>query len=197
MAIGTVSLFYCGEYNDSPFPLLCIGSSVPVTTIYSLYQCRRQFRQVVTSSQFEGLSRGRYLRLIALASVEILGTIPLGTYVIVSNAKRDITSWRSWSFMHHHYSEVFQFASVVWKNEKYCVISLEMFRWSLVVCSFIFFAFFGFAEEAREHYRLLYRFLASCTGYSMTSTSTPHESPHVCVVFLLCWPIQTHWGPLL
>ena len=181
------------------FPLLCFGSSVPVTTIYLLFRYHRQFRQVVSSSQFEGLSRGRYLRLIALASVEILGTIPLGTYVIVSNAKRDVTSWRSLTSMHHRYSEVFQFASVVWKNEKYCVIGLEMFRWSLVVCAFIFFAFFGFAEEARQHYRLLYTFLASCTGYSMMSTSTLSESPHVCVVPLplLCWSIQTHLGSLL
>ncbi|KAF8494814.1 hypothetical protein F5888DRAFT_1634174 [Russula emetica] len=32
-------------------------------------------------------------------------------------------------------------------------IALEMYRWSLVLCSFLFFAFFGFANEARQNYR--------------------------------------------
>ena len=119
----------------------------------------------------QGLSRGRYLRLMAIALCEILGTIPLGTYIIVFNSS-GVTSYRNWAFVHSHYSEVYQIPSVVWKNSSW-VIGLEMFRWSLVACAFVFFGLFGFADEARQHYHLVYTSLARRIGYS---TSTPHGS---------------------
>ena len=132
----------------------------------------------------QGLSRGRYLRLMAIALCEILGTIPLGTYIIVLNSS-GVTPYRSWAFVHGHYSEVYQIPSVVWKNSSW-VIGLEMFRWSLVACAFVFFGLFGFADEARQHYRLVYTSLARRIGYS---TSTPHGSSQAWVVH----SVQTHW----
>ena len=133
----------------------------------------------MTSSQ--GLNRGRYLRLMALASIEVLGTIPIGTYILVSNSG-GVTPF-SWASVHSHYSEVNQIPSVVWKNNPSSTTDLEMFRWLLVACAFIFFAFFGFADDARQHYRLVYMSLARCLGYR---TSTLRGSPHVCVAHSLC-----------
>jgi hypothetical protein len=136
----------------------------------------------------QGLSRGRYLRLMAVAFCEILGTIPLGTYIIVLNTS-GVTSYGSWASVHGHYSEVNQVPSVVWKNNSSSYNGLEMFRWSLVAAAFVFFALFGFADEARQRYRLVYTSLARRIGYS---TSTLCESSHVSVVH----SIQTHWVSL-
>jgi pheromone a factor receptor len=143
--------------------------------------------QLMTSSQ--GLNRGRYIRLMALASIEILGTIPIGTYILVSNSG-GVTPYR-WASVHSHYSEVYQIPSVVWKNNSTWTTGLEMFRWLLVACAFIFFAFFGFADDARQHYRLVYTSLARRLGYP---TSTLRGSSHVpvCVVHLLYSYSQTH-----
>ncbi|KAH9976850.1 pheromone A receptor-domain-containing protein [Lactifluus volemus] len=44
--------------------------------------------------------------------------------------------------------------------------------WTLVLCAFLFFAFFGLAEEARKHYRLVYTSLANRLGYSTSSNTT-------------------------
>ena len=63
-------------------------------------------------------------------------------------------------------------------------MGLEVFRWSLVLCAFVFFALFGFADEARQHYRLVYTTLASRIGYS---TFTLHGSSHACVVYAICF----------
>jgi pheromone a factor receptor len=113
-----------------------------------------------------GLSRGRYIRLMAISAVEILGTIPLGTFYIVHNSKLGVTPWRGWAFTHEHYSEVIQVPASIWKNDPDSVLGLEMYRWSLVLCAFLFFALFGFANEARQNYRRLYTSIASRIGYS-------------------------------
>ena len=140
----------------------------------------------MTSSQ--GLNRGRYHRLMALASTEILGTIPLGTYIIVLNS-RGVTPYGSWGYVHSDYSEVNEFPSAIWKENSTLGIGLELFRWSLVACAFVFFAFFGFADDARQHYRLVYIWLARRLGYP---TSTLRGSSYVCVVHSLCLYSQTH-----
>jgi Pheromone A receptor len=147
-------------------------------TICTFYKHQREFRQMTSSSQ--GLSHGRYLRLMALSATEIFGTIPLGTYFIVSCAKAGVRPWESWADMHRDYSEVIQVPSIVWKNDPFMANGVEMFRWLIVACAFTFFAFFGFADEARQHYRRVYTSLASRVGHS--TTFAPHESSHACVV---------------
>ena len=129
-------------------------------------------------------NRGRYLRLMGISLIEILATIPIGTYIIVSNSKFGVVPWEGWAVMHRHYSEVTQVAGSIWKNDDpMLTFNLELFRWSLVACAFIFFGFFGLAGEAREHYYRLYKLLARRIG---KSTSTPHCAPLACVVLILC-----------
>jgi pheromone a factor receptor len=107
---------------------------------------------------------------MALSATELLGTIPLGTYFIVINAKAGVKPWKGWAFAHSHFSHVIQIPSVVWRKDPG---GIETYRWSLVACAFIFFGFFGFADEARQHYRRLYTSIASRIGYS---TFTHHGS---------------------
>ncbi len=80
--------------------------------------------------------------------------------------------------------KIIQVAGFTWKNDPEVATSLEMFRWSLVACAFLFFALFGFAGEAREHYYRLYMSLARRIG---KSTSTPYGAPHGYVVRLKCY----------
>jgi pheromone a factor receptor len=116
---------------------------------------------------------------MAISSTEVCATIPLGTYYIVYNARNGVTPWISWADTHSHYSSVAQVAAFIWKSDPTTVTGLELYRWSLIFCSFIFFAFFGFADEARQHYRRVYTTLASHIGYS---TFTLQGSSHAYVV---------------
>jgi len=141
-------------------------------------------------------NRGRYLRLMAISLIEILGTIPIGTCITVSNAKTGVIPWKGWATVHRHFSEVNQVASFIWKNDPVVSLNLELFRWSLVACAFTFFAFFGFVGETRERYYRLYRSLARRIGKS-TST-TPHWAPLACVVLLICpYPFCFIFFPVL
>jgi len=147
-------------------------------SIYTFNKCQRRFKQLMSSTP--GLSRSRYLRLMAISAMEILGTIPLGTFYIVHNAKLGVDPWRGWAFTHKHYSVVHQVPASTWKNNPDSVLALEMFRWSLVLCAFAFFALFGFADEALRHYRRLYTSIASRVGNST------FKSSHAFVVHSSC-----------
>ncbi|KAH9964859.1 pheromone A receptor-domain-containing protein [Russula dissimulans] len=151
-----------------PIVIGCVSFVYCIRTIF-------KFKQILSFNR--GLNRGRYLRLMALSTIEILGTIPLGTYILVSNARSGMIPWKSWADTHSNYSRVVQVAAFTWKSDPDAVFGLEMFRWSLVLCAFIFFAFFGFAVEARHHYRLVYTSLASRIGL-LTSTGNLHGSSH-------------------
>jgi pheromone a factor receptor len=160
--------------------LWCPVSLVTATTIYTFYKRHRQFKEMFSSSS--GLSRSRYFRLMAISACELCGTIPLGTFYIVYNAKAGVIPYVSWAHTHSNYSSVNQIAGFIWKNDPTTVFGLELYRWSLILCSFLFFALFGFADEARQHYRRAYTSLASRIGYS---TFTLQGSSHVCVVYPL------------
>ena len=180
LAIGCVSFYYCGECPELPSAFLCFVSLITVTTIYTFYKRHRQFMEISVSNP--GLNRSRYFRLMAISVVDICATIPLSTYYIVYNAKSGVTPYISWSNIHQNYSAVIQFSSVEWKNNPSSVSGLELFRWSNVICAFLFFSLFGFADEARQHYRRVYTTLASRIGYS---TFTLQGSSHAYVVLPL------------
>ena len=126
-----------------------------------------------------------------LSSTELFLTIPLATYYIVYNSKQGVTPYVSWANIHSHYSSVLQVAAFEWKNDPAFVSGLELYRWSLVLCSFVFFGLFGFADEARQHYRRVYTTLASRIGYS---TFTLQKSSHACV---LVYPLYVSVRPVL
>ena len=132
----------------------------------------------------QAFSSGLYFRLMIISSTEILGTIPMGTYILVTNLKEGVGHWESWASMHSHYSAVYQVPGSIWKNNRQISQNLDMPRWLVVVCAFIFFAFFGFAEEARQNYRRVYTLLVSRIGYTKSAL---RGSSHACVAHLLVY----------
>ena len=157
------------------FALQFCNSLSTVRSIYHLYKRQGQLREMISSGC--GLNRSLYIRLMLLAGVEILGTIPLASFFLALSIKQGLTPWVSWADVHSYYSVIYQVPSIVWKHDRYQAVELEMFRWLLVLCAFIFFAFFGFAEEARTNYRRVYRWLVGHFGY-FTPSGTSIGSSH-------------------
>jgi pheromone a factor receptor len=170
---GIVSLFYCGAYQAA---CICpVAHFSTVMTIYHFYKRGRQFSQVMSSNR--GLNQSRYFRLMCLSMIEILGTIPLSSWVLALNVKAGFVPWVSWADTHNDYNRIVQVPSIVWKSDHIAHVLFEFYRWSLVACAFVFFGFFGFADEARRHYRLVYTSLASRVGLS-TSNGKLNGSSH-------------------
>ena len=121
----------------------------------------------------KNLSSSRYFRLMGLAGIEVLCTIPLGAYSIYLNlSAATVEPWISWENVHYDFSRVGQYPSVIWKSSYLTMVSLELSRWFVVLCAFIFFSFFGFADEARKHYKLAYVSVAKRVGLSTGAVSS-------------------------
>jgi pheromone a factor receptor len=174
-----VSLVYCGKYLFLP---TAFNPAAHVSTVMNIYHIFKRLRQSKDmASPNSGFNRGLYIRLMALSSVEILGTVPLGSYYIACDIKSGIQKWESWAQIHNDYSHIEQIPNIVWKHDPQSVLSLELFRWTVVLCAFLLFAFFGLAEDAWRHYRLIYTTLAHHVGYSLvtSSSNSPHASEYV------------------
>ena len=97
---------------------------------------------------------------MALAMTEMCLTIPLASFVIYLNRTQPLVPWRGWADTHYNFSRVVLIPAVYWQDDSLLVAAFELNRWISPFCAFVFFAYFGFAQEARRNYM---RFLR-CVG---------------------------------
>jgi len=125
---------------------------------------RAQFSEFLSSNT--PLSINRYFRLMALATLELLCTTPISAYGTYMNVTENpLQPWKGFADAHFNYSYIGQYPSVIWRLNSSVVITTELTRWSLVFCAFSFFAFFGFADEARKNYRKAFWAVAKHFGF--------------------------------
>jgi len=124
---------------------------------------RAQFNQFLSSNT--SLTVNRYFRLMCLATAELIFSLPVTTYGLYLNiTTRPIYPWKSWSDIHFDWYTIDTFPAVLWRASHITIVNLELSRWSLVLCAFVFFGFFGFADEARRHYRVAFWAVAKRFG---------------------------------
>jgi pheromone a factor receptor len=151
-----------------PLIISIISAGYGFFTIRAFMNRRKQFRDLITANSH--LTYSRYWRLIALASVDFCGTIPFAMWAIIANATAsEVRPWVSWADTHWGYSRVFQFPRVIMDQTPVLVALLETTRWAAVLCAFVFFGFFGFADEAKKNYRLLASTVTKRLGYTTFS----------------------------
>jgi pheromone a factor receptor len=138
-----------------------------VLTIIAFYKNHAQFKAMLSGSQ--NVTSNRFIRLMCLASVELLFNIPLSLYGISLEAPQPLNPWISWQNIHSNFSRVELIPALIWRNNRETEIALELNRWAVVFCAFIFFAFFGFADEARKNYRYAFQSVAKRVGISTVS----------------------------
>ncbi|KAF9441476.1 pheromone receptor [Macrolepiota fuliginosa MF-IS2] len=135
------------------WPLLigCISAVYCTLTLYTFARRRLEFSRILASHP--SITPWRYFRLMALAMTELMLTMPLAAFVIWLNATAEpIEPWVNWADTHFRYSRVEMYPALLWRRSSIFVASMEFTRWVVPACVFIFFGFFGFAEEARKNY---------------------------------------------
>ena len=147
------------------FALQFCSSLSTVMNIYNLYRRQHQLSEIMSSNS--GMSRWFYIRLMIICVVETLATIPLGSWVMATVVKAGLRPWVSWANVHSDYSYIQKIPSTEWRRN--WAHSPDVYRWLVVLCAFAFFALFGFADEARQNYCRMYRWLVSLFGYSTMS----------------------------
>jgi hypothetical protein len=144
-----------------------------VPTIIAFNRRRVEFNDHL--AQHSNLSSSFYLRLMCFAGLEIIGTVPLASYHLYLALSHSIEPWTGWRDVHSHFSHISFVPRAIWENSS-SKASLEVSRWTRVICAFNFFALFGFAEEARTNYHAVYLTVAKHIGLS-TASPKPSDSP--------------------
>ncbi|KAF8890814.1 putative fungal pheromoneG-protein-coupled receptor [Gymnopilus junonius] len=154
LALGLISAVYC------------------VMTLRLFARRRAEFGHLLASNTTMTISR--YFRLMALAMTEICATTPLSIFMIYLNATANpVGPWRSWEDTHFDYSRIEQIPAIIWRSNHLLAIGMEFSIWVTPVCSFIFFAFFGFAQESRKNYRRACCYLKKLIPVSESSPAVP------------------------
>ncbi|KAI0311157.1 pheromone A receptor-domain-containing protein [Amylostereum chailletii] len=150
LAIGLVSSCYC------------------MLTLRAFFKRRAQFNEVI--SAHSALTVNRYFRLMAIAMVDVVLTVPISAFgIYLAASSNSIRRWISWDDTHFNYGEVDSIPAILWRSSKNGQISVELSRWSVVFSAFVFFAFFGFSMESRKNYSRVFRAVAKRFGVQSAS----------------------------
>ncbi|THU83841.1 STE3-like pheromone receptor [Dendrothele bispora CBS 962.96] len=148
-----------------PILLGLISLTYSSMTLRSFYMRRLQFNQLTRANS--ALNPSRYFRLMLLAIIDILCTIPLGVYTIYTSLHGlPLAPWISWDDTHFDFGRIVQYPTLIWRNTPGLSSAIEVNRWLPVACAFAFFIIFGFAEEARKSYRRAFLFVGKPFGYA-------------------------------
>ena len=144
---------------------------------------RKRFEELTNSNST--VVRNSYWRLMVMCTGDFCFTIPLATLAIVQNAKEHVRPWVSWASIHENYFRIDQIPRTVLDAgcADHCY-GLEVTRWGAVLCAFVFFAYFGFAEEAKKNYRSLSTAIAKLLGNVVPVGSVLIPNPRVDDFFL-------------
>ncbi|KAF8239215.1 fungal pheromone STE3G-protein-coupled receptor [Tricholoma matsutake] len=148
-----------------------------ILTLRSFVRRRAEFNQIMSSNR--SLTMGRW----HLRQQKSFSQHPK---TWTNSTATPVGPWRSWADTHFAFSRVEQISAVV-RHENYLVaLAFEFSRWVVVFCALVFFAFLGFAEEARKNYQKSLRFLTKSCRYPLWLSFTSRFSNHSA-----CFPIMT------
>ena len=149
---GVSCLFRCVKRSTHTCILASQLTCFLVLTLRGILQRRAQLAEFLSSTS--SITANRYLRLMIIATIEMLCTVPISSYGLWLNiSSAEIQPWISWADTHFNYSKVDLYPAILWRLNHPAVVGIELSRWLPVFCALVFFALFGFAEEARKHYR--------------------------------------------
>ncbi|KAF8437133.1 pheromone A receptor-domain-containing protein [Boletus edulis BED1] len=160
-----------------PLVIGLISLVYAILTFRVAFQRKQQLKEIHHAGF--SISLGHYRRLMTLCSVDIIFTVPLSIYVIILNAYDDpVGPYASWASVHTNVSHIAQYPAVLWQSTGDTAISVQLTRWLYILCAFLIFAFFGWAEEARDFYRQAFWSICHRLGYQRVSKSrSPADIP--------------------
>ncbi|KAE9411637.1 STE3-like pheromone receptor [Gymnopus androsaceus JB14] len=124
-----------------------------VLTLRNFYIHRVEFTKVASTTS--GMSPSRYIRLMLLVFVDMFCNTPIGVFAIIVSARAAVLPFSTLS-QAVDFTKVEFITASEWKADPLYHAIVEINRWVPVFCSFVFFGFFGFAEEAKKNYRIVY-----------------------------------------
>ncbi|KAG9093682.1 a-factor receptor [Ceratobasidium sp. 370] len=138
-------------------------------TIHVLLQYRTALDGTLSKTG-GGLSKGTYFRLMALASTEILFSLPFSLFLLINNvSSSSLNPWISWADTHSGFSRI-NFVPFVFINAQPATRALiEVSRWVTPAGAFYFFLYLGVPREARVEYLKMFWWVVKPLGFKPRS----------------------------
>ncbi|CAE6486898.1 unnamed protein product [Rhizoctonia solani] len=156
-----------------PIIISCISFIYCTLSIRGFLKAHRQFNQVLSHSG-SGINMSRYFRLMALASEEMLFSIPFATYLL----KQNLTilpqiPWISWQDTHGDYDTISKTPWIILKAIGPGFNAVMISLWVLPAGGFLFFVWFGLSGEALATYKSMFYTIAAPFGINPKSHMAP------------------------
>lgn len=137
--------------------------------MYRFFKSRSQFRSILSGS---GLTTGRYFRLAALALsdsvISLFGTL-FNFLVRIVVYQTGWKSYDSWAVVHENFDLISQYPEEARPNGNFAILQIAVPFYTACIYAIVFFAFFGFGEEAISEYLRAWSLLKSW-GWSKGDT---------------------------
>ena len=146
-----------------------------VVTIRSFLSHRKELE--VLSSHSASLTSYRYLRLMLFACVDVVILLPINFYILYLSIQQPMYVWRGLSDLHFGFSAVEELPTSVWRLSQSSINQVMITPSVSIAACFVFFAFFGLAEESRHNYSRAYH---AITGFWSRGTKTHPPVPERC-----------------
>ncbi|TCD64812.1 a-factor receptor [Steccherinum ochraceum] len=150
-----------------PIVIGLFSAAYSVRTLIAFSRRRKEFSELLASNS--NLTFNRYFRLMAMACIEALCTVPFATWVAVHNGIQ--YPYAGLADLHQGFDRVRQYPIGEWQNIPLAHSSFSQILWLNIGCALTFFMIFGFAEEARRHYRSAYVSVFKTFGISTSMGS--------------------------
>lgn len=105
-----------------------------------------------------------YLRLMALASVDIILGLPATLFTLIVNIQQR-RSYPSWDWVHLDWSRIELYPASSILSDAQETIAIVLPRWLAPLLSIIFFLFFGVSIDAMGEYAKWYRAIRAKTPF--------------------------------
>jgi hypothetical protein len=167
----TSALFYCR--TSIPYPTVTLSvetftNVISAKVIRAFYMNGRETQNMI-SSQSSSLSRGFYIRVLALGCLDILWTLPLGIFKVTLDVLAGLETSGQFSFTlpwHVLHTDTAPFGvsykDFVSQGPAAIVVELYFIYWAPVCAGFVIFALFGLTEASRASYA---RIVATCLQF--------------------------------
>lgn len=136
---------------------------------------RRQFSGTLLNSG-AGLNVSRYFRLMALCATSMLVVVPLAIFLLVKNLQHPLSPWISWEDTHSDFWRADLYPNSFLEAFPHIGLVLNINRWSVPGGGFLFFAYFGMANEASAEYKRIFWLIAGLVGFKRPSSKSPQTN---------------------
>ncbi|CED85379.1 STE3 [Phaffia rhodozyma] len=165
-------------------PILCAAGSFICGgfAIYNFLAQRRRF-QAVLQQHSSSLNSSRFLRLIGVAAVDMVLSLPFGIYEIIHNSY-NLQPTYSWADLHHSFDLVQETDQSILNAQPGSWASINLSRWTTTLAAFIYFAFFGMHEDALSFHASTWNKITAAFSYIWmrafgTSEPPSYDSSHL------------------